>query len=458
MARVFISHFSTVQDNDRYVSVCFFDALTKGFQECGHDVMHLISTRFIPKSWNGTNAMHDDIDQDRLAAEIRAFAPDLCIFANNSVPDVAYEVTNCPVILLLSDTVAFFNDKDHIRNKAYGDRLFFYAPFARDLKEIELYFGVNAGKILHLLPATGVQAEDCPVEHNISFIGSNFQNDKALGELLLQFADKPRLRKIIATLRRDTRSVSILSDEERGFIEQFVPISYFPFIFSARDRMLILALLAEDGLGLFGASNWHETALHFPDVAASYDPRKVYSLKHNQDIYNASKICLSVSHTQAQDGFPWRVMDIMASNGCLLSDFKSGLAQFTKGYVDLPMYESATEAKQLANKLLRDEPWRQDLVAGAQRCIAEKGRWIHRFRDMQDQLGLSLVSPQAKIGSVTNVFGEDYVLQPSILPPNIDDDIPPPPLDFSSNAKPLRHMKRLVGRLAKIISSAALRP
>ena len=133
----------------------------------------------------------------------------------------------------------------------------------------------------------------------------------------------------------------------------------------------------------------------------------------NQDIYNASRVCLSVAHAQAQDGFPWRIMDIMASNGCLLSDRKAGLSAFTKGYVDLPMYDTPVEAKELAQRLLKDEVWRRELVEGSQRCIAEKGLWKHRFRDMQDQLGVPLLPTHGKTGSVSCMHGEDYVQQPS---------------------------------------------
>ncbi len=425
MANILISHFSPIQHEGKFTSGCFFEALAKGFQDCGHNVKQMISTRFLPKSWNGNNQLHDHIDRERLKKDILDFAPDLCIFGNNSVPEVAYEATDCPVVLLLSDTVSFFNDKDKILARAYGDRLFFYAPFQRDLDEIDALFGKHAGKVLHLLPATGVQAENIPFEHNISFIGSNFQNDKSLGQLIRDFPDQRRMQQILEILRRDTSSLSFLSEAEKQFIGERFPLDHFPFVFSARDRLLCLTLLSEEGLSLFGSPTWHEAAQHFPDVAAAFHPRTVYSLQHNQDIYNASKVCLSVSHTQAQDGFPWRIMDIMASNGCLLSDRKSGLANFTKGHVDLPVYDSPAEAHALAQRLLKDEAWRQDLVAGAQACIAEKGLWKHRFRDMQEIIGIPLLLPPGTAkGSLTHIQGEDYVI---------------PSLYHSASSQPRRH-------------------
>lgn len=408
MANILISHFSTIVENGRFTPGCFFEGLAKSFQEGGHNVKHMISTSFIPKPWNGTNTMYKDVKRQRLIQDIRDFSPDLCIFANNSVPEAVYEATDCPVIILLSDTAAFLNDKELIKNKSYGNRIHFYAPFKRDIHEIETFFGKDAGKILHLLPATSVEAETIPVDKNISFIGSNFQNDKRLENLILDFPDRKRLLQILSIIRHNTSLPDILSEKEANFIESYLPTSHFIHMFSARDRILTLSLMTEEGLSLYGATNWHETSQHFPDIAASFDQKKVYSLKHNQDIYNSSKICLSVSHSQASDGFPWRIMDIMASNGCLLSDRKQGIADFSKDYVDIPMYESPLEARELARRLLKDEILRKEIIDGSQRCIAENGLWKHRFNEIEQQTGVKLTLSAPRAGTISYISGEDY--------------------------------------------------
>jgi Glycosyl transferases group 1 len=144
-------------------------------------------------------------------------------------------------------------------------------------------------------------------------------------------------------------------------------------------------------------------------VAASFRPDKIYSLQHNQDIYNSSKICLSVSHAQAIEGFPWRIMDILASNGCLLTDRKKGIADFTKGFVDIPTFDSPIEARDLAAKLLKDEKWRRDIVLGSQACIAAKGRWHHRYAAIEETTGVKL-SSVAGVGSISCIYGEDYIV------------------------------------------------
>ncbi len=412
MANILLSHFSPVVNGGYYRPICFFDALAEGLAQGGHNVMQLVSTAFLPRYWNGHNGLHDYIDITRLTSDIAAFKPDLCIFANNSVPDTAYKVTDCPVVLFLSDTVKFFNDKDKIAQRAYGDRIYFYAPFQRDLDEIGEMFRMGEERIIHALPATGVVSEAVPVDKNVSFIGNTFQNQKNTAELIGEFKDKERLNQLFSIIRQNHAQLAgALTEDEKALIQKHMPMSHFQSIFSPRDRLLSLALLAEFGLSLYGPDEWLQRADFFPDVAAAWRPDIVYSLKHNQDIYNSSKICLSVAHGQAVEGFPWRVMDVMASNGCLLSDYRQGIADFAKGYVDLPMFDCPARAYELAQKMLKDEAWRRDLVLGSQACIEAKGRWHHRFRDIEEKTGVALTHatpcPPPR-GEISYIYGEDY--------------------------------------------------
>lgn len=410
MANILISYFSPVKEGEVYAPLCFFEALAKSFLEQGHCVKNLISSRFLVQAWNGPNLLFPDIDEEKLVEDIKAFAPDLCVFANNSVPKIVYEITKCPIILLLSDSVQFFCDKEMLKDEKHKDRIFYYAPFERDVREIEMFFGAKESNIIHALPATGVESEEIPVDKNVSFIGTNFKNEMGLRKVFKEFSNKDRMRDIIACVRREGSDLkSFLLPEERGLIEAYLPLSYFKHCFTPRNRVLVLALLAEEGLWLYGGDDWIEAADYFPDVAASFVPRKVYALRHNQDIYNSSKVCLSVSHTQAGEGFPWRVFDIMASKGCLLSDARKGIADFAKGYVDLPMFESPIEAKELTQKLLKDEAWRKEIVAGSQKCIAEKGRWKHRFPLMEEHVGVKLLGASGAFGTQSLILGEDYV-------------------------------------------------
>ncbi|WP_197064419.1 glycosyltransferase, partial [Aeromonas enteropelogenes] len=136
--------------------------------------------------------------------------------------------------------------------------------------------------------------------------------------------------------------------------------------------------------------------------------KDVYTLKHNQDIYNRSRVSVSISHSQAAEGFPWRVFDIMASNSCLLSDKRQGIADFTKGYVDIPMFSDPFEARKLAKALLGSENLRNQIIQGSNACIEDKGRWHHRFRDIGEAVGVSLINGD-RIGSSKQIFSTDFI-------------------------------------------------
>lgn len=413
MANIIISHFSSIQDNGKYQSLCFYDGIIEALKRQGHHVYQIISTGFVKAPWNGTNRLADNVDQEQLLDDLSKINPDLCIFFNNSVPETVYDIIDCPVLLFLADSVKYFNDKDVIKRKLI-DKVYFFAPFQRDIHEINQIFGVGENRIINILPATGVEATTEPVDKNVSFIGTNFANPPHLVRALKEFSDRKRLRLIVEALRHDSSGAdSLLSGEDIADIERHIPVAEFLFMFAPRNRIEVLASLTDLELSLFGGDDWAAIGTHFPDLAASYVPRKVYSLAHNQSIYNSSKVCLSISHTQAVDGFPWRALDVMASNGCLLTDAKPALRKICGNYVDLPTYSSAAEARDLCRKLLSDEAWRSEVVRGSQRFIEEQGRWEHRFPELGERLGVNLMTTDGtrQAGSVTVITSDAYIVQ-----------------------------------------------
>ena len=105
-------------------------------------------------------------------------------------------------------------------------------------------------------------------------------------------------------------------------------------------------------------------------------------------------------HPQAQGkGYSWRCYDIMASNACLVSSFSSELKAKTKGFVDLPMFNTPQEAREICKELLKDKSKREYLVAASQDFIEKNGRWIDRIREMEQILEITLIT-NAKKGSI----------------------------------------------------------
>ncbi len=143
------------------------------------------------------------------------------------------------------------------------------------------------------------------------------------------------------------------------------------------------------GLELYGTENWDSTYYNDSKLNMAYIRKKVYSVEDNQDIYNRSKIGINVSHLQAASGFPWRVMDIMASNACLVTDYHAGFKRLF-GDIPIPVYESASEAYELCRQLVKDQSRRREIVLQCQETVANKYRFKHLLPKLEEYSGVTL--------------------------------------------------------------------
>ncbi len=79
----------------------------------------------------------------------------------------------------------------------------------------------------------------------------------------------------------------------------------------------------------------------------AFNPQELTSKESLEDIYNSSKVNINVSHAQARGGLPWRVFDVMATNGVLVSDYQEDLELLFGSEIKIPIYHSPSEARQL---------------------------------------------------------------------------------------------------------------
>jgi len=146
----------------------------------------------------------------------------------------------------------------------------------------------------------------------------------------------------------------------------------------------------DEGIRIFGPESWLALAPFNTKIIEAYQPKFAYSLHHNELIYNRSKIGLNVCHTQNITGYPWRVPDILASDAILLSDPQPDLHEDFEKDIDLQVYESPAEAKDLAQKLLGDNVLRDDLISQQNEAIEQGFRWQHRMPVMQELTNVDL--------------------------------------------------------------------
>jgi len=370
----------------QYKIVVFYEGLLQALAEAGNEILFINSADYLHKPWNGGNDTSTMVSQERLLNTVTTFAPEAIIAFNHSIPRCILEKTECPVAVWDADSINFYNDKEYIRT--HMDRYVFLCFSDRGIQSAQV-FGAKNGKIYKITAATSMKAENVAQTIPISFIGTAFEVPASFVKLL----NDPRadgIKNVIDELSADFYhdSKAIIDKHKAHWVYEYLDPQILCDLGSAHSRTSYLNDLVPLGLKIYGTQNWTKTGYFLPKLALSYDRQLVYSIRHNQDIYNASKICFNISHTQAIDGFPWRIVDIMATNGCLLSDYKRGLADFSKGYVDIPMFTDKTEAYSLAKKLLENESWRREIVEGSKACIEAKGRWHHRFDALGDALNL----------------------------------------------------------------------
>lgn len=396
MANILISFFSGAIKKDEIP--IFYESFMQALKENGNNVKYISSHNFLKKAWNGNNTLKENIDKEKLVADIEDFSPSLCIAFNNSIPENIAKKLECPIILWHADSFDYFNNKEEIKKNC--NRYYYICPFERDVLVIKKELNISDKQILKITPATAIHKEDLDFIQNISFIGTMFQVWDAPSKLK-NLPNLGKLAKIIKEVERNPLLDynELLKETSCESIEKNITKTDCLNFSSTQNRIQTLSMLSDLGLKLYGKGeyfDWLDISKYLPFLAMCHDDKDVYTLKHNQDIYNSSKISINISHTQAIDGFPWRVFDIMASNSCLVSDKRDGLSKFTKGYIDIPVYENSYEARQICQKLLKDENWRKEITIGSQKCIEEKGRWHHKFKEIEKRIDVKLINNDNK--------------------------------------------------------------
>ena len=162
------------------------------------------------------------------------------------------------------------------------------------------------------------------------------------------------------------------------------------------NRNYILTSVLDLGLKLYG-SGWANGEDSNLDLMAAYDSTPKYSLKHNQDVYNSSKINLSISHPQCKGfAYPWRCYDIMASSGLLICSYSKLLEDLTAKHVKIPMYHSPYEARDLCKYALSNPAWCEDIISASNEFINKFGRWEDNFKILENIFNINLINTSNK--------------------------------------------------------------
>lgn len=359
----------------------------------------------------------NDLKPSQIEAEIISFKPDfLFVFNNYCMSEKILKKTNCPIVLVVCDSLPFLNNLDLVhKNK---DRYYFLHTSEDSYNQIDDVFPETPeNRSVILGHVTDLRKKDIEQDIPISFVGSlgnwdisfsqywkyasdiNYSNQAEVEALNLKkkaFLDQ--LREY-AVSPLDTKSSVLEKPALQGF-DKITGIGYSRAIVYLRTcnlRFAVLEQLTDLGLKIYSCPRGMVDVVRYNiKMFECFDFTPSVTLADSEVTFNRSKISMNLPHAHVVKGFSWRVPDILASNACLLSDYRPDLKKLMTGYIDMPMYQSPAEARELAQKLLKDEVWRKEIVAASQQMIEDKCRFEHRLRKVAKKTGLKLEYPEEK--------------------------------------------------------------
>ena len=385
MAKILISYFSDYGE-------AMYDAITKVLQNNGNDIfrLNINNPRHYLTKWGGDSFIVDN----SLLNDIKKFSADLILSFNNSLPQNCYDILKKESKICVIDAdapeLAFWNSGII---KKYRDNIFWLGLQSYSKKMYERYLKCELTNInyLYFPPATIVKQDNIKIDKNISFIGSNFY--PAMIPSQKYFYSKNALYLYDKFKKNYFYS---FADAQKKYLCDKEMFEYVRGYYAGQERLKYLQQLSDIGLKLYGMRGWEYLPYYDFELAKCFDARNIVSIEDNQFIYNTSKISINISHPLAKSSFSWRVMDIMASNSCLLMEDKPDWRKLFEKYlskktIEMVIYKDRFDMREKAINLLKNEKLRLECVKECNYAIEQNGRWEHRFKELEKFLNMQLL-------------------------------------------------------------------
>lgn len=392
----------------------FYETFLKGLRDAGNNVFCFQHKEY-----------HRDFSNkmpESMIKIIKQFDPELCILFNNTFWDIS-ELVDCPILIYDVDSPIEYTHIDNLKDKP--DRYKFIINQKQGAELMKSAFGARDENIFYVPFFTDIRKNDnATLKNNIVFLGSNWtwkgynflsdflkknpnENDLERAKEVLNFFSKfpyENSKTIYKQLGIHPQTPIDLSDNRRVAYE-----------ISGLYRIKVLSAIADLGLEVRG-QYWNIDCMNFyPEVLSCVNKTPTYSKQENEDFYNSAKISINTQHIQTVSGFSFRVCDVMASNACLVTSPSKDLEELFPN-VHIPMFTSPQEAREICEKLLKDEEMRKDIVAASQEAI-DSGYRVNNAIEIIEQLSgikllnnkntSSLVSYEMEIGSLDIYSDED---------------------------------------------------
>lgn len=383
MAKFLFSFFSNINWLGNSEIDPFYEGFIKTLIKHGNEVMLLRTNEFLPHQQK--NCLFNFVDPDRLIQKVLAFNPDLIIAANNHVPEIILEAVDCPIILWTADNPTWYSELEYIKKNVQKYKFFHHGWDNIHVKVCMEMFNARREQNFCVGHATAVRAKDLPTNSNITFIGTVGHAHNMMN--FLKFNCNNEKLKLLKNLYHR------ISEFPLGNLEiPFSNLNLYDFqqTITANNRIKTLDILSDLDLKIYGLPiNFFEIVHYSMNLAFCFDYKPVISVKDTEDVLNSSKIGINLHTAHAVSSFSWRVADIMASNACLVSPNQPDLVKFNP-YIKMPTFNSPQESREICQKLLKDDIWRNDVVAASHKAIEEHGRFEHKFKIIEEIFNVKL--------------------------------------------------------------------
>ena len=419
MARILFSEFSNVTWLGDVILDCHAQGFVNTLASLGNDVMVVIANK-LSLGFLYNELKWGRLEKEQIKRKVKSFDPELIIAYNNNIPDGIIQNTTCPIIIYPADIVTSWAGLSLIRHNL--DRYYFLETTKAITHQIkEKIPSISNERIIPFGHATAVRKKDIEQDIRISFVGSilNYSwNTVDYFSRLGGFKDSEyqNIRhKEYCSLFEDFRNNQTSEFDYSAFdTEELKAIQAYEAscINFCNKRFKILSEMSDLGLTIFGwSASWANVMMYDFDIWKCFDYRTSVSLEETIETYNRSIISLNLPQGSNTDGFSWRVTDIMASNAVLLSNKKKDLVNLISPYYkDMPYYESAMEARELAIDLLKNKNWRKEIVEASNQVIEENCRFEQKINIISQ--ALSRVDFYTTEEGGIEVVSEDDVCKP----------------------------------------------
>lgn len=383
MAKILVLFYQPIIDYDNKNGlICFYESFITELSKLGNEILCINYCNL--KDYSDSECLKlTQEGRALLCDKIKCFNPNLIFAFNNQITEEIIKNTNCPICLMDADGVDLFVNKRFIN--LFRERYFMYSFYKGWEDEKYKNLGVKSNKIIFLNMATSIKNEKLEKVNNISFIGTKFgEISHELTKKLL--TNSTTLYDLLKYYNEPYKQYKNITNKYMNLLNCDI-VSTYPLL---DTRIYVLQSLLDLGLKLYGI-RWDVLSDDVLSLKLSFDKTPKYSLKNNQDIYNSSKINLSISHPQCGGyAFPWRIYDIMASGGLLISSYSKLLEEKTKGIVDIPMFKSPYEARDLCKFALTNPAYCEDIIAKSNEYIEKYGRWKNNFKIIENTIDIKL--------------------------------------------------------------------